>query len=350
MNYHYISHVLYQFIYSEPIYRELGGTFLVWRPAVRWKVYRDFRFHTKVGGRWLSLPRVRLVDRLNLPRLSGVLIANSLYELGGHRQDGLRTVLMYHGTSDKIPRASQEVVNQFDYYLLAGPKNEKRLTAAAGIDLDSPRLVRVGNWMFDRVVNGEYDLDRLRARFGLTDVSRPTILYAPTWAYGGGTLLQNFDHFVQTIPREYNLIIRPHYAERHLAPRLARRIPRKYRKHVMFANSGKPMHHHYIDNLVIADLLISDTSSMLYEYLITRRPIIISATDSDEVTTSDEGMSVPHVVDHYTGKEDILRLIRRNLVEQPYRNDLERLLQSCFYFNDGHSTSRCLDFLKHVPV
>lgn len=43
----------------------------------------------------------------------------------------------------------------------------------------------------------------------------------------------------------------------------------------------------------------------------------ISATDSDE------GMSVPHVVDHYTGKEDILRLIRRNLVEQPYRNDLE---------------------------
>jgi|GEM_PF-3638867 len=54
MNYHYISHVLYLFFYSEPIYRELGGIFLVGRPAVRWKVYRDFRFPTKVDGRSTS--------------------------------------------------------------------------------------------------------------------------------------------------------------------------------------------------------------------------------------------------------------------------------------------------------
>jgi CDP-glycerol glycerophosphotransferase (TagB/SpsB family) len=253
---------------------------------------------------------------------------------------------MYHGTSDKVPRVPQQVANQFDYYLLSGPKNEAKLSKASGISLDSSRLVRVGNWMFDPVVQQNYDLVAIRARFGIKDTSRPTVLYAPTWGYGGGTLLKYGPHFLRTIPQKYNLIVRPHYGETNYLPELAKMVPHNLRKWVTFVRPAHIFRKSYIDNMLIADLLISETSSMIYEYLITRRPIIIAETETNEVDMDDDGMSVYHIADHYSNGDDILAMIQKNLDDKSIPQDMESLLKKCFYFNDGKSTQRCLDFLR----
>jgi hypothetical protein len=344
LNYYYLAHNLYQYIYSYPVYRELGGEFLAWTRDTHFKLFQHF-FLKATGKSSLGvLPRVKRIDRKNIVGLEGILIANTLHELG-YDHDKLKSVLMYHGTSDKVPRVPRQVANQFDYYLLSGPKNEAKLSKAADISLDSPRLVRVGNWMFDPVVQQNYDLATIRARFGIKDKSRPTILYAPTWGYGGGTLLKYGPNFLKTIPQKYNLIVRPHYGETNYIQKLKKMVPHNLRKWVTFARPSHIFRNGYIDNMLIADLLISETSSMVYEYLIMRRPIIIAETKTDEVEMADDGMSVYHVADHYRDGDDILRMIQRNLDDKSLPQDMESLLKKCFYFNDGKSTQRCLDFL-----
>ncbi|HIM84017.1 MAG TPA: hypothetical protein EYM55_05275 [Candidatus Marinimicrobia bacterium] len=345
LNYYYLARNLYQYVYSKPVYRELGGEFLAWTRDTHFKLYQHF-FLKAVGKSFLGiLPRVKRIDRKNIIGLEGVLIANTLHELG-YDHDKLKSVLMYHGTSDKVPRVPQQVANQFDYYLLSGPKNEAKLSKASGISLDSSRLVRVGNWMFDPVVQQNYDLVAIRARFGIKDTSRPTVLYAPTWGYGGGTLLKYGPHFLRTIPQKYNLIVRPHYGETNYLPELAKMVPHNLRKWVTFVRPAHIFRKSYIDNMLIADLLISETSSMIYEYLITRRPIIIAETETNEVDMDDDGMSVYHIADHYSNGDDILGMIQKNLDDKSIPQYMESLLKKFFYFNDGKSTQRCLDFLR----
>ena len=343
----YISNIVYQYVYSEPIYRQLGGTFLTWTRNTRLKIYHQFTF-----GNWrkfpnIVVPRILPVKQDYIDGFSGLMIANGFHPLN-FNHDKLKLVLMYHGTSDKIPLASKEAVNQFDYYFINGAKNENKILKAGGINPGSERLVRVGNWMFDRVQNNKHNTSRIKRRFGLTDVDTPVILYAPTWKYGGGTLLQNFEYFVNTIPKEYNLIIRPHSADLGKIRQLSHLIPRKYRRRVKFAHPSYIFTHHYIDNLMIADLLLSDTSSMLYEYLIMKRPIIVCDTDTSEVAKHDDGMSVPHQVDHYSPGDDIMSLINKNLHSKSISDQMNDLLHKCFYFNDGKSTKRCIQFIKRL--
>ena len=54
---------------------------------------------------------------------------------------------------------------------------------------------------------------------GVQDRDRKTILYAPTWKWGAGTLHQYGYKFCQELTKEYNLIIRPHYFDRKYIPK-----------------------------------------------------------------------------------------------------------------------------------
>ncbi len=347
MNFYYTSNHTYQIIYSEPVYRQLSGTFLAWTYKTKLRLKTHFISRAIRYGE--KIPAVKKVRRSRISGFMGVMIANSLHKLGYDRNE-LTTVLMYHGTSDKIPRVPQKVANQFGYYFLSGPKNENKLAKAAGIDPGSPRLVHTGNWMFDRFVNRECNPDKMRRRFNFADPDRPMILYAPTWKYGNGTLFLNFENLVNTIPEKYNLVIRPHYAERRYISKLKKQVPERYKKHVHFSSPADIENEHFMDNLAAADLLLSDTSSMLYEYLITKRPIIICDTDTDEVSFEDDGMSISHRVDHYKPGDDIVTMIDRNLADKSIPNDMGDLLDKCFFFNDGKSTRRCVDALLKIAA
>jgi len=96
------------------------------------------------------------------------------------------------------------------------------------------------------------------------------------------------------------------------------------------------------------DLLISDTSSILYEYLVTGNPIIIAKTTDDvDLQTMPESMDLCGVVYVYDGSNnsDIIDLVIININEQCDREKYQVLLNNCFYFNDEHSTDRTVEFI-----
>ena len=94
--------------------------------------------------------------------------------------------------------------------------------------------------------------------------------------------------------------------------------------------------------------MISDTSSVLYEYLITNKPIIVAIDKLPNLHKMPDSLNIMKIVDIFDGSQNINNMIKENL-ENTEKPDLyNKLLHNCFYFNDGKSVSRAIDFVQIV--
>jgi CDP-glycerol glycerophosphotransferase (TagB/SpsB family) len=101
-----------------------------------------------------------------------------------------------------------------------------------------------------------------------------------------------------------------------------------------------------MENLYIADLLISDNSSIAYQSLIFQIPILIVDTEKNNIVDKQDRYDLRAVVDRWNGHEAIKPLVDENIKTNKYKDDLKTLLKNCFYFNDGKSTERAVKFLS----
>ena len=104
-----------------------------------------------------------------------------------------------------------------------------------------------------------------------------------------------------------------------------------------------------MNDFAISDLMISDTSSIIYEYLITKKPIIIANNDYDQLHNMPDELSVLSIAKNYDGEKSSIReLIKSNLEDKNLFNVYEQMLNNCFYYNDGKSTDRAVKFIKSI--
>jgi CDP-glycerol glycerophosphotransferase (TagB/SpsB family) len=94
--------------------------------------------------------------------------------------------------------------------------------------------------------------------------------------------------------------------------------------------------------------MISDTSSVLYEYLITRKPIIVAETKPADLHNMPDNMNIMNKVDIYDSSDNIVKLIYKNLNDKFLPEKLNELLHNCFYFNDGKATERAAEFIRQL--
>ncbi len=117
----------------------------------------------------------------------------------------------------------------------------------------------------------------IRARLGVP-AGKKVILYAPTFrddeklekAYSYGfTLQMDFDHLLETLGEDYVILFRPHYF-------VASQFDfARYAGRVINAAGVDDVNWLY----VISDLLITDYSSVFFDYAILRRPILLYMYD-----------------------------------------------------------------------
>ena len=88
------------------------------------------------------------------------------------------------------------------------------------------------------------------------------------------------------------MIIRPHFHDRNKIKIL--KLWAKYNgfNNVYFSNPAKIIKNSTMNDFAISDLMISDTSSIIYEYLITKKPIIIANNDYDQLHNMPDELSV----------------------------------------------------------
>ena len=104
-----------------------------------------------------------------------------------------------------------------------------------------------------------------------------------------------------------------------------------------------------MNDFSLSDLMISDTSSIIYEYLITCNPIIIADNNYDQLHNMPSELSILDVAKKYNGdKSDICQMINDELENSNSKKQYEDLLNNCIYFNDGKSTKRVVDFIQFL--
>ncbi len=172
----------------------------------------------------------------------------------------------------------------------------------------------------------EGELKRLKIK----DTFRKNILYAPTWEFGNGTFEKYGKKFAKEISREFNLIIRLHSNDMKLAKEFKKWLKRNLIENVYFSNSKDIINADTLNDFVISDLMISDMSSVVYEFLVTKKPVIIAKHGYQKIIKMPDNMNIMKNASIFDDKkDDIVELIKKNLLKPTY--NVEEMFENCFY-------------------
>jgi len=100
--------------------------------------------------------------------------------------------------------------------------------------------------------------------------------------------------------------------------------------------------------LLASDLLITDYSSIIFEYCLTERPMIFYAYDYAEF--SDLGRGFYYDYESYVpgpvaySSLEVVEIIKTNSFEQ---NIIKEFSDNNYFYMDGNATGRLLQLLKH---
>ncbi|MBW6433143.1 bifunctional glycosyltransferase family 2 protein/CDP-glycerol:glycerophosphate glycerophosphotransferase [Actinoplanes hulinensis] len=179
-------------------------------------------------------------------------------------------------------RKWQSAIDRFDYFLVRSEHDERTLTKGMRVGAE---LLRTGYPRNDALVNGgnEKELAKLREKLGITD-GRRVVLYAPTFRpeeikrRSGLELPFDLDDFVQRFGEDTILLVRPHYL-------VSFALPPAYGHSVRNVANV----HDVTPLMQISDALITDYSSLMFDYSLLDRPMIFHVPDYDDYVGSSRG-------------------------------------------------------------
>jgi hypothetical protein len=349
-NLYYIANSIYQFAYALPVFERLGGTFVVNSP----KKLRQFQAFVRQKnylnkGKEEDIPVV-LVAREATAQLRGILffLANSIQIDQDYTQ--AITVFHEHGTSDKLYEGGDPIavkkLEKYDYILLSGPKNRFRLEEI-GVNRKEERYISMGCLRFDKLLSGGFDRSRTEKDLGIFYPNRNTLLYAPTWQFGQGTFKRYAHKLVLFSKARYNLILRPHYHDRKYGYGLYMLTQCLAQQQVRYASPTDLIVKDTYACFSASDLLISDNSSVVYEYLIMGRPILLLENSFDQKHQMPEEMDIRKIAQVHKSGQSLQKSID-HAVETFDPQSYRKMLETCFYNVQGGASKVAHEFFQSI--
>ena len=348
MNIYYYSHQVYQLSFAIQLYKQLGGFFLVRKlnRKLRLKWYcRKRQRKNAIDSIFEKTPKVVLINIKKITGLKGVIISYSNTPIQC-LDNGCIKIFMGHGSGDKKYGGSVKTLTTYDFHFISGKKHMAKLDDC-GIHIPAEKLIKIGNPRFDELINGDIDKGQYLKYLGVKDLTRKIILYAPTWKWGNGTLHLYFKDFSRQLSKDYSLIIRPHYFDRKYIPKMKRWLTKREIDNVYISNPANILTNDTMYDIAVSDILISDTSSITYEYLITQNPIVILNNNYTDLHEMPSSLDIKTIATIYNESSSISDFVS-NTLENHNPESYKSMLDDCFYFNDGQSTKRITEFLQSV--
>jgi CDP-glycerol glycerophosphotransferase len=177
--------------------------------------------------------------------------------------------------STKAQRARfQRTVDRYDAFVIRSEYDARTLAKGLGVRAE---LIRSGYPRNDALINGG-DTTGLAASLGLSGDDRKVVLYAPTFRAGpNGKARRRFEipfdleEFAEELGETHVLLVRPHYLNAAVIPPSLRGVVR---------DAGAV--HDVTSLLLLADALVTDYSSLMFDYALLDRPMVFFAPDLDE--------------------------------------------------------------------
>jgi CDP-glycerol glycerophosphotransferase len=172
----------------------------------------------------------------------------------------------------------QRTVDRFDAFLIRSEHDARTLAKGLGVGAE---LIRSGYPRNDALVNGG-DTTELARKLKLTGDDRKVVLYAPTFRAGpNGKPQKRFEmpfdveEFAEELGETHVLLVRPHYLNTAVVPPSLRGVVRDV-----------TAVHDVTTLLLLADALVTDYSSLMFDYALLDRPMVFYAPDLEDYTRS----------------------------------------------------------------
>lgn len=238
--------------------------------------------------------------------------------------------------------------NKYDMVTIASPELSWVFEEFMGIDKESGIISPIGVSRTDEFFDPEYIRNCYEKLYNRIPSAKEkkVILYAPTYRGVGQQRVApdalDIKKFADALSDDYILIIKQHQTVKNLPP-----IPEEYKDKFAFdMTRGKGMNINEL--MTVADICISDYSSLVFEYALFERPIIFFAFDLedyidnrglyydfDEITPGPICKTNDEMIDY-------IRNIEEKFDKQEVVDFKQKFMCSC----DGHSTERILQFAE----
>jgi len=336
---YYYTKKIYQFSQSRPIFEILKGKII----TTTLKPFSFLYFLAQYG------PMRSKIMKKSMNRLDKVAKGLILCHSGDNRVPkgkNYERIFVYHATGDKTFTGPGGKISTdwFEYFFLTGEKDLFKLkNYTLKTELLEKKIVKIGMFRSDSIISGNYNREKILRKYKICDNGKKIVLYAPTWKWGGGTLDECFEIFARKIPEKYILIIRPHYND----AKKIRFILNWQRNHKIKDLYVFPKQYQDIMNFIyISDLLIGDNSSVNYDFVFTKRPIVFVKTELKDTFIPPDDYNIKLCGPIYDPTfDDIIEKIEESFQNPIYKERIEKLLHKSFYFNDGHAKDRACSFI-----
>lgn len=337
------------FVCFQPIFERLlaePGVEIHVSGGLREKTETGHLFHPLAMYRPLGVPADRILTVEQIAGMDFDLLFASNTKMLKPRSVG-SCIQVFHGISFRN-RAIREENLGADHFLIAGPYMERKFVEAGLLEPDDPRVVRSGFVKTDRLVDGSLDRAQLLSTYGF-DGSRPVLLYAPTGQRHCSLDLCGLE-LIRKLKEtgKYDLLIKlhdhPHGATRNWPAEIGELQDR----HTILSDSLD-----VIPLLYLADLLISDASSVSNEYALRDRPMVfIDVPKLLEKAANKEGSMMDLATWGRSGgpvvrtADEAVAAVAEGLADPGRYSPQRRQIAADLFFNPGRATDFAVDWLR----
>ncbi|WP_044406939.1 CDP-glycerol glycerophosphotransferase family protein [Thiomicrospira microaerophila] len=365
---HYINSLNSTPIENIALFESFGGVglscnpYAIFKKMIKDKFFKDWLFVVIVEST-LNLPKNLLSNRKIIPvkkntylyRLylakSKVLINNGTFPVYFTKRQEQLLISTWHGTPWKTlgndnPMQNGNTARNFihsDYLISPNAHTSKTLIERYGIkSLFSGELLEIGYPRIDLMINATEGLkERIRKRLRLNP-TKPVVLYAPTYRGFWESPQIETDNLIHSIKKiqsnNYQLVFRGHYFTEEQIKKLDMEIT---------------IADHSIDTcelLSIVDILVTDYSSILFDFLVKQKPIFLLTQDID-VYKEQRGLylALEEVPGFNVKDTDALKPHLEKAIKYPeqYTGNLESFIRIFSSNEDGQATQRLLLKIKY---
>jgi CDP-glycerol:poly(glycerophosphate) glycerophosphotransferase len=256
-----------------------------------------------------------------------------------------RSIEIFHGMSFRNKAVREENTGN-DRYFVLGPYMMRRFREFGFFAPRDDRAVEVGFPKTDRLLDGSLDRDAILRAHGFSG-ERPVILYAPTGAKRNSLETMGEDLIrLLSATDDYDLLVKPHDHPKNKIDWFARLAPLEH-AHLKLVRDPD-----VVPDLYVADLLISDASSVVNEYALLDRPIVF--------------LDVPELLEAAGGNGSALDLetwgrrggevannpvaaaaaVANCLSDPGRRSDVRAEIVNDLFYNPGAATDAAIEFLR----
>lgn len=265
------------------------------------------------------------------------------------RNAGVR-VQIFHGISFRNKSVRDENMG-CDQYFLIGPYMHRKFVQGGLLRENDPRALEVGFMKTDPLRNAQLERPAFRERTELArqnglDGTRPILLYAPT-GQRHNSLETMGEEVLQRLAAtaRYDILVKLHDHPKDKSVDWATRLAPLEDEHLRVARNPD-----VVPLLRLADLLLSDASSVTSEYALLDRPMVFldvpqllkKATKTGALDTETWGRRAGVIVE---SPEQIVAVVDGELADPGRLSPVRQAMAADLFYNPGRATDAAMDWL-----